>query len=178
MKQHTEERVKRALFQLELRVANKSIDPVGKPIAYLRRVLDNMVEATPETANKDPTQPATPAIDSASPNKVLDAAEWMTRLITEFGSRRIARVSLAFADITELERAAWMDKLAETLGSRAGFARHARRLKDRDWKSPMVHGQLMRFYAQNGLSEVWGDPTSDDLAALKAEPAPLRSAPQ
>lgn len=170
---HGEERVKRALFQLELRVLNKTLDPIGKPIAYLRRVLENLVDvAEPGTDGAVYGAPAVAvpvAVSGTAKTAGLDEGQIRTRLIAEFGNRRTNRVALAFAEITELERAAWMDRVAESFGGNSAFARQIRRLKDRDWKSPIVYSHITRFYAQHGLFESWDEPTADDLAALRAE---------
>lgn len=166
---HSAERVKRALFQLELRVANKTLDPIGKPIAYLRRVLENLVDAAEAATVGDAASAPAVAVSGVAKATASDEGQIRTRLIAEFGNRRTNRVALAFAEMTELERAAWMDRLAESLGGNPGFARQIRRLKDRDWKSPIVYSQLMRFYVQRGLLETWDEPTADDLAGLRAE---------
>jgi len=166
---HGEERVKRALFQLQLRVSNKSLDPIGKPIAYLRRVLENLVDAG-ESATVGAADPSPAAAVAATATAAgLDEGQIRTKLTAEFGNRRINRVALAFAALVELERAAWMDRVAASFGGNLAFARQIRRLKDRDWKSPIVYSQIMRFYAQHGLLEVWNEPTADDFAALRTE---------
>jgi hypothetical protein len=170
VEEHGEDRVKRALFQLELRVANKSLDPVGKPVSYLRRVLENLVEAdVPAARAAGGSSAARTEGGGGAPAKAINAAEIRNKLLAEFSHRRYECMSAAFADLTEIERASWMDRLAETLAHSTGFARTVRRLKDRDWKSPIVHAQLMRFYAQQGLGQAWAEPTNDELAALRAE---------
>ncbi|MEO8923207.1 MAG: hypothetical protein ABI330_10360 [Caldimonas sp.] len=164
VREYGEERLNRALVQLEARVANRTLDPVGKPVAYVRRLLDGLVQSEVTPKNQ-------PSADDAmsQTSRSINQAELTSKLFTEFSQRRYANAAASFAALSETDRAEWMDRLSESLIGSPAFARTVRRLKERDWKSPIAHGHLMRFYAQQALGDGWADPTEEQLIALKSE---------
>lgn len=171
VKQHGEDRVKRAIQQLELRAANRTLDPVGKPLSWLKRVLENLPANVDPPAEKA-VQPDVP-IPQLKPARPVDLAEFNNQLLIEFDRRRQERVAAQFGELGEVEKAEWMDRLVDSLDkSNHAFVRVIRRLRERDWQSPLIRQRLMSFYAQHALGESWTGPTKDDLAALSAELKP------
>jgi hypothetical protein len=164
-----DERMKRALAQFERRKSNTTLDPIGKPLAYLRGVLANLEKVDEQQLAGE----SSPATATAPPPGIgrPDAEPGASReeLTTAFEQRRLDRVAAQFTQLTELEQADWMDRYGATLETVPALAPMLRRIREREWRSPRVYAALMKFYAQQALDLNWENPTADDLAALSAE---------
>lgn len=166
LEQYGDERMKVGLASLKRRMANAALAPVGKPYKYLSETLSNLPQVpTQQVVPDGPKQD----IERQRGYVPVNMAELTQEAGDRFRRERIERVSAVFLKLEQAEMDRWMDQLATSLGTSPAFMRMIRRLRDRDWKSPLVHGALMKFYAVNALREQWADPTPEQLAASVAE---------
>lgn len=171
IEQYGEDRMKVGLVLLQKRVANSALAPVGKPFKYLAETLSNLpvISRKPSPDSADESQEQKPDEQRKRPAAQANIAELTHEAGERFRRERIERTAGLFSKLDQAEMDRWMDAHAASLDQSPAFTRMIRRLRERDWKSPLILGALMKFYAVNGLGEDWSDPTPDQLAAAIAE---------
>lgn len=170
LERYGHERLKTALAALQRRMSNKSMPPVGKPHKYLAESLANLglnqdLGSAPQSSSAGPLPTRSPRTSPRSAHP----SETIQRATDSLLSARIDQVSTAFSMLPQAEMDRWMDELAASLEPGPVSSRMIRRLRSREWKSPLVHGALMKFYARNGLGDPWSDPTPEQVAAFITE---------
>ena len=154
-------KVAEALDALESYVNDPSATKIVNRTAYLRTILanrypDNQAEilAPHEAAASGPVQ------------QVL-AGETRDDLVKKWVSGRYKQLNAEFAELSEDERAKWIDVTATKFTTPA----IKRRLDNRDWVSPLVNHLVLDAYAAGTYGSGWKTPTDMDLTMYKVAEA-------
>ncbi|WP_342130931.1 replication initiation protein [Hydrogenophaga sp. OTU3427] len=162
---HSEEEVKQALTELEVRMLNAFPGPVRDPHRYLKARLSGVqqqVEA-PISAEEAETLSRTETLKKQVELKASWRDEWLRRKKIEV----VASIQ-AFSEerIRELEA----DLVGELVAKNA-HPSVIKRLQTNGWDHPLVRHLMIDYFATAALGEGWDQPSTEDLLDIASEAA-------
>jgi len=162
---HSEEEVKQALTELEVRMLNAFPGPVRDPHRYLKGRLAGVPKQgeAPISAKEAETLSRTETLKKQVELKASWRDEWLRRKKIEV----VASIQ-AFSEerIRELEA----DLVGELVAKNA-HPSVIKRLQTNGWDHPLVRHLMIDYFATAALGEGWDQPSTEDLLDIASEAA-------
>jgi len=156
-------KVAEALDALESYVNDPTATKIVNRTAYLRTILANRYPDNQEQI----LAPQEAAATAAGPVQQVIAAESRDDLVKKWIAGRYKQLNAEFAELSDEERAKWIDVTATRFTTPAV----KRRLENRDWVSPLVNHLVLDEYASSTYGSEWKKPTDMDLTMFKVAEA-------